>query len=143
MSDWERLGNLVIARRIELGYRRREDFGRDAGLSERVLGDIESGRRESYHARTLLALQAALRWKQGSVDAILAGGEATERPDGETAHIVGATDEIVVRVMSDPRISDEDKKKIVRLLIDERRRFERERAARAEELMKIFRPDEV
>ena len=51
-------------------------------------------------------------------------------------------DQALIRVMEDPRISDRDKMRIARILIDERERFERERVSRAEELIRAFREAE-
>lgn len=169
MVDWQRLGQLVIARRIELGYKTREALLTDLGVSLRTLGDIESGRRDKYHRNTLAGLEHALRWLPGSIDAILDGGQPTPdpnprhsgRPAGENAHaadsatatrptstgnarshppVGDASDDALIRVMRSD-LDDRTKAKIVKMLIAEQERFARERAARAEELIQAFRDD--
>jgi hypothetical protein len=148
MADWQRLGKLVIARRINLGHRRREDLAAAVdGISMRTLGDIETGKRERYHPNTVAALENALLWTPGSVDTILEGGDPTERPatgilTPPKAVVRAANDDALIRVMGDDRISDRDKMRIAKILIDERERFERERVSRAEELIRAFHDDE-
>jgi hypothetical protein len=144
MADWQRLGKLVIARRINLGYRRREDLAAAVdGISMRTLGDIETGKRDRYHPNTIGSLENALRWKPGSVDTVLEGGDPSEKPaDGPTPALrEAASDAALIRVMSDPRISDRDKMRIARILIDERERFEQERISHAEALIRTFQEE--
>jgi hypothetical protein len=154
MADWQRLGNRIIARRVALGYRTREALTDDADISPRTLGDLEIGRRAKYHPNTIAVLEQALRWAPGSVDQILAGGDATELPTQVGGGSGGAvamtarsnlgdrtTDEAVVRVMRSPDIDDHTKAKIIRMLIAEQERFARERLAHAEELIQAFRDE--
>jgi hypothetical protein len=55
---------------IVLGQRKRAVFARDLGLSgDRVLGDLESAKRDNYSADTLLSLPT---WYQLDPDAIRA-----------------------------------------------------------------------
>lgn len=76
MQDWSRLGKLVIARRVNLGFNTRGEFAELLGLTTRVLGDIETGRRDNYDRATIAKLERALSWETGSVDRILDGGDA-------------------------------------------------------------------
>ncbi len=62
-------------RRVELGYRHRPAFADALGVSTRVLGDVETGRRGNFDSTTLAALENVLGWATGSVDRIVAGGE--------------------------------------------------------------------
>jgi DNA-binding XRE family transcriptional regulator len=145
MADWQRLAQHVVARRIALGYRTREALTDVADISPRTLGDIETGRRAKYHTNTVAALENALQWTPGSVNTVLAGGEATERQPttAATPQVAPRTarDEALVGIMGDPRISDQDKMRIAQMLIDARERFARERVLHAEE-PKAFRDDE-
>lgn len=77
--DWQALGKASVARRIRLGYETREKFAQAAGISSRLLSDIENGKRTSYDPATLVKLEEALKWEAGSVDALLAGGAATPK----------------------------------------------------------------
>ncbi|GAB1642574.1 hypothetical protein [Krasilnikovia sp. MM14-A1259] len=79
MSEWERLGAHVVARRVAMGYRARGDLASAVGISARVLFDIEKGRRTNYDAVTIAALEKALGWETGSVARVVAGGEPITR----------------------------------------------------------------
>ena len=72
--DWNRLGRYVVRRRIELGWSAKQ-LAEHAGMSPRLVGEIENGRRTSYSAKTVMALEGALLWQQGSVEDVLVGGE--------------------------------------------------------------------
>ncbi|WP_313276831.1 helix-turn-helix transcriptional regulator [Timonella senegalensis] len=78
-SAWIRLGQRVIERRVELGMETTTAFADATGLSTRILGDLENGRKDSYRASTLLRIEKVLGWTAGSIEAVLAGGEATPR----------------------------------------------------------------
>lgn len=87
-QDWERLGSRVVDRRVALGMRTREALADTSGLSSRLLGDIEKGRRESYSPGTFAVLEQALQWTSGSVSEILRGGEPgyVDNLAGVTSH---------------------------------------------------------
>lgn len=154
MADWQRLGERVVSRRIELGYRRREDLaGAFEGLSMRTLGDIEAARRERYHPNTLATLEHALRWSAGSIKSVLDGGEPAVVITGSAVAMgVGTVlatgfqqrvedDPALVKVMNSD-LSDDQKRRIVNLLLEEKRRAEKRRAAHADELISLFRDDD-
>ena len=73
----QRLGDSVLARRLELGFSSRGALASAADLSVRTLDQVENGGRPSYAAKTLIALDKALEWAPGSAQAILDGGEPT------------------------------------------------------------------
>lgn len=75
MSDWQRLGKYVVARREELGYKQRGDIASAVGVSTRVMSDIENGRRGNFDPVTVAALERVLGWETGSAHRIAAGGE--------------------------------------------------------------------
>lgn len=77
MQDWKRLGQHVVARRVDLGYRRRTDFAAARDLSVRILSDIENGRRANFDQATIAGLERALNWETGSAARVLEGGEPT------------------------------------------------------------------
>jgi transcriptional regulator with XRE-family HTH domain len=72
--DWERLGRMVIERRIQLGMPKQQQFEIAVGMTRRLLSDIENGRRDNYDVATLVRLEQALGWQPGSADAVLSGG---------------------------------------------------------------------
>lgn len=76
-NDRKRLARLVIARRVELGMHTTKALAKDAGLSPRMLGDVENGRRDNFSSGAKAQIERALRWDPGSIDAILRGGDPT------------------------------------------------------------------
>jgi hypothetical protein len=76
-TGWERLGEYVVARRMALGYRRQADLGAAAGVTSRVIGDIELGRRGNFSHGTVVGLEQALGWESGSMRRVMLGEEPT------------------------------------------------------------------
>ena len=77
MLDWKRLGEHVIARRIALNMHTRDALAQASGISYRILGDIETGRRDNFDPVTLAKLERALGWLAGSARRVADGDEAT------------------------------------------------------------------
>ena len=142
-SGWKRLGHYVVDRRVELGYKKRPALAAATGISLRVLSDIELGKRANYDAVTLTSLERALGWTTGSAARIAAGGEPQMRPsptpqdeppDQPGTNVASAMDdEALVKVMTS-NLSDDRKRAVIRLLIEERESALR----RAENAAKIF-----
>lgn len=72
--DWQRLAQAIIDRRVELGFRTRESFAAETGLSSRLLGDLERAQRDNFDRVTLARLEQALQWPSGAARAILTSG---------------------------------------------------------------------
>lgn len=73
-GDWRRLGEHVVHRREELGLTQPE-VQAAGGPSTAAMRQIEQGSKEGgYRGSTLRSLERALKWRTGSVEAILAGG---------------------------------------------------------------------
>ncbi|WP_075890636.1 helix-turn-helix domain-containing protein [Actinomyces provencensis] len=81
-KDRVSLGELVRARRLEVGIATGRALADASQISTRTLNDIENGRRPSYSRATLWALDRALGWTRGSAQAVLDGGEPTLEPLG-------------------------------------------------------------
>jgi transcriptional regulator with XRE-family HTH domain len=77
---WQTLGSAVTARRVALGYDRRDDFAAAKGMGSRTLGEIERGEEKGYRQSLLARLEKALEWPPGTIQAIL-GGEPAPGPD--------------------------------------------------------------
>jgi DNA-binding XRE family transcriptional regulator len=71
------LGRLVRERRLEQGFDTSKALAERIGVSPRLVGEIENGRRDSYRPSTLWKLDRALGWERGSSQAVLDGGEPT------------------------------------------------------------------
>jgi hypothetical protein len=77
---WRRLGRLLERRRGELGYgfRQRARFARECGsgmISVKTISRLENAERDSYPESTVGAVEAMYRWKPGSIESVLVGGE--------------------------------------------------------------------
>lgn len=80
MDGWQRLGARVAAERGR-HWRSRAAFARAAGVSRRVLDDVEKGRRDNYSEATLAAIEAALGWAPGSAMRVVQGGKVRRDAD--------------------------------------------------------------
>lgn len=76
-TEWNRLAEQVIARRVSLGMKTTKAFAEAADLSARMVGDVENARRTNYSAGAKAQIENALRWRPGSIDLVLTGGEPT------------------------------------------------------------------
>lgn len=76
MQDWKRLATYVVSRRAELGYSSQGAFAEKVGVSKRTINGFERGESRLRPANLAL-LEAALEWRPGSTEAVLAGGEPT------------------------------------------------------------------
>lgn len=74
-KDWHRLADAVIRRRSELGRLTQAEIAHRSGVSLDRIQAIENVKSDRYRRGTLMALERALEWEAGSVDAILSGGE--------------------------------------------------------------------
>jgi transcriptional regulator with XRE-family HTH domain len=90
VDRWARLGEAIRAERIRLGYRSLGAFAARVGVSPGTVGNLERGARDRYQPETLAAVEAALAWSPGSVDAILKGGKATREADEDLAAVLAA-----------------------------------------------------
>lgn len=75
-ADWRRLATQIARRRRELGMTQRE-VQEAGGPSVATLRNLEAGTQDSYQGVVLGRLEQALRWRVGSVEATLAGGDPT------------------------------------------------------------------
>lgn len=159
MADWQRLGEHVIARRLALGYKTRIPLAAASGISTRILGDIETGRRNGrFDPKTIAALERTLGWAVGSVDTIVNGGEPSivqahgiatlaGRPTvagggvKSSADAAPGRDDALTRVMLSD-IPDAQKRQIVELLIAERAAFDQRIAERAEQMIRLVQGEQ-
>ena len=77
-AAWERLGEMLVRRRLELDprYRSRQTFSRERGPRlYHVFSDVELGKRSSYKASTLAEIEAAYQLEPGSIGRFLGGGD--------------------------------------------------------------------
>ncbi|MCA1570808.1 MAG: helix-turn-helix transcriptional regulator [Chloroflexi bacterium] len=79
----ERLADLMEERRVELGLRW-VDVAEAAGITAETLRQVRSGHAD-IRPLTARAIEQGLRWKLGSIKAVLAGGEPDVLPEPVTA----------------------------------------------------------
>ena len=72
---WQRLGDLLVTRRVELDarYRNRREFAREVQMDYRVIYDIEVARRSNFGTSTLRGLELAYQLPTGALDDFLGG----------------------------------------------------------------------
>lgn len=123
---------------------------RKAGINRATWTAIEDASRdtETYNYGPV---ERVLDWAPGSIDDIVAGGESTLRQPA-TAQPVATpergrrvelphplpTDEAIMRVMQSPLVPDDEKPRIVQILIEDREREQQRRLALAESLIRDF-----
>lgn len=82
---WQRLGELLVARRTELGHPKRLPFAKHHGLThDRTLSDLENARRtrlEGFDPATLAQVEQIYQWAPGSIRKVLAGGDPVKLDD--------------------------------------------------------------
>lgn len=79
-DPWKRLGQLLIARRVELGFKTRAAFARHHNLShDRGISAIENAERQNFSPATIASLEMQYGWEPDSIYTVLAGGDPTPR----------------------------------------------------------------
>lgn len=86
-DGWARLGRRVA---VERGrhWRSRNEFARASGISPRLLGDVERGRRDNYSDATLSAIESALGWEPGTCRRVVEGGRVRRDIDPQTVRLL-------------------------------------------------------
>lgn len=81
-EGWKRVGEHLVARRVELGHPRRASFlrSKNAVKFERIAGDLEGAVRDNYDPGSLATAEHLYEWRTGSIRAIRAGGEPSPLP---------------------------------------------------------------
>ena len=69
-------------------WRSRAAFAKAAGVSVRVIDDLERGRRSNYSDATLATVEAALGWEFGSAKRVVQGGRPRRETDPFLAELV-------------------------------------------------------
>lgn len=146
MNDWERLGRLLVARRVELGYKRRAAFARAHNLSHtRTIDDMENARRTNYERGTLAEVEQLYGWEPGSIESVLAGGEPKPRPGVVAPHAAGEQGRVnpsndpAIQIVLDSDLPWSEKEELIATLIEERRQEEAQRVTRARRSIDLYR----
>lgn len=78
-DDWGRLAELLVHRRVALGYRNRTKFAEAVGApNDRIFSDMERQRRTNFDQATRAFVEQAYQWAPGSIRAVLTGGQPVE-----------------------------------------------------------------
>jgi len=83
-DDWKRLGMLVAERRKALGMSSQVALAEASGIGRSTIQKIEWGT-ASPERKTRRMLEMALHWEEGSISAVLAGGDPTSTAEGTDA----------------------------------------------------------
>lgn len=135
-KDWQRLADAVVRRRAELDRMTQAELAHRASISLDRVQAIEGNKSDRYRPVTLMAVERALEWDDGSVAEVLAGGDPRPRaagpPDGldeplteaEIDQIAAEADEILSRlegrIASDRnRAQMEAARRLVRWVVEE------------------------
>lgn len=138
MTDkWQRLADQVVRRRGALGLTQAEVAHRGPLSLDRVQA-IEGARSSKYRAGTIAALERALEWAYGSVQAILAGGEPTPLEAPKMTDSARATDQLSVEREPTARDVADQMTELANWLKVERE-HDRERIRRLEEEVERLR----
>lgn len=108
-DDWDRLGEQLIARRVDLNaaWSNRKRFTADTGVDYRVVYDLERAKRTNFTPAMLRRLEIAYRLRAGAITAILNGddlapwaeGGTLAEPDVDITHVrLGEQDWLLVPV---------------------------------------------
>jgi transcriptional regulator with XRE-family HTH domain len=87
VEGWGLLAARIASERSRR-WRSRAAFAKAAGVSVRVVDDLERGRRSNYSAATLAAVEAALGWEFGSAVRVVSGGRPNREMDPYLAQLV-------------------------------------------------------
>ncbi|MCZ7376509.1 hypothetical protein [Micromonospora sp. WMMC250] len=122
----ERLAKMIGVRRLELGVSAAA-AARTAGIDRNTWSAAEKGEKNTQ-PHNFAGIERALRWRPGSIAAILTGGEPTPA-DAEPV------DEELELVRTDPRLPEDMKERIIAHI---RERRQRDRAASLEDTRRVI-----
>lgn len=139
----ERLARLVAERRKSISLSV-SGAARQAHIDRGTWTGVEKGTRETEEYN-YASVERVLGWEPGSIDTVLAGGDPTVQqvvPDAPPPNQerLGPLpdDDAIAAVMRSSRIPEEQKRRIVRILIEDRDREQQRRLALAEDLIRTW-----
>ena len=75
-QDSRRLADALMRRRVELGYRSARALAAEIGMDARTITSLESARKTKVSRNTLAALEIAMRWEPGYINALIEANQA-------------------------------------------------------------------
>lgn len=85
-NGWQVVGARVKRERL-VCWRTRAEFAQAAGLSERVIFDLENGRRTNFSPETIAAIESTLGWEAGALERVRQGLEPRRKYDPMLARL--------------------------------------------------------
>jgi len=80
--DWVRIGEAIVAARVDRGYSRQEDAAEAANIGVTSLRNLENAKKDDYTPRILRNVEKLFGWERGTIIAIGRGAAIPEdRPD--------------------------------------------------------------
>lgn len=86
-AGWIRLGRRIASERSRR-WKSRSEFAAAAGLSERLLDDLETGARSNFSTTTLAIIEGVLGWTHESARRYVEGGRITYSVDPQLQRII-------------------------------------------------------
>ncbi|MBA9006016.1 hypothetical protein [Thermomonospora cellulosilytica] len=124
-GDWQRLGDLLISRRVELGYQERSAWCKATGLNYKTVTDIELAKRSNFGPQMLAKIELAYQWEPGSIKRVLQGGppvpRRTEERDADRYPEGVGGDPFLEYIWDYPEASDLERRTAVRAVQELRR----------------------
>lgn len=136
----QRLARLVQERRREIGLSVRA-AAQASGVARNTWIGVEDAARKTADSN-YAGVERALQWEPGSVDAILAGGEPRPKPLvapslADTAATAGPGEQAMIRIMRS-NLPEQQKRAIVRMVLDESEQIERQLLKRVDDMIRII-----
>jgi len=122
----DHLAKAIEMRRLALGLSA-SAAARTAGIDRATWSSAEKGERDTL-PHNWAGIERALRWKAGSIAAILGGGEPSPAEDDDV-------DEEIEMVRTDPKLTEDVRERIITLILERR---ERDRAAGLQETRRMI-----
>lgn len=76
-DDARRLADALVRRRVELGYRSARALSTAINMDPRTITSLESARKTRVSRNTLAALEIAMKWDPGYINALIDSGQAS------------------------------------------------------------------
>lgn len=70
----ERVGQAILRRRVERGFRSARSLSVASGLDYRTITHLEAGRRDQVSRSTLAIIESILEWPPGHLGGVIKGG---------------------------------------------------------------------
>lgn len=131
-----RLARAIGARRKQLGLSQPQ-AAKLAGVARNTWASAEDGAR-TIRSHNYRGIEKSLQWGTGSVEAILDGGDPTELEPSEPDRPSVVDDPLIADILATD-LPDDEKAKLIHMVLKDRRRSEELRRERIREQIETYR----